>query len=125
MARLIRNELKERGIKSFLDIEDLGAGHYDDKLLRFIEETVNFVPILTPECLNPRGDQTEDWMLKEISHAILHEKNIVPMVMPEFRFPNPLDLPEDIRALPRHNGVEFSNSYYQPMIERLVDYLVD
>jgi len=120
----MRNELQSRELKVFLDIEDLGAGHYDDKLLRYIEQAPNFLPILTPNCLDSRGGD-EDWMLKEIAYAIVHERNIVPMVMPGFRFPNPLDLPQDIRALPRHNGVEFSNSYYQAMIERLITYLID
>lgn len=124
IARLLRNELQSRTLRAFLDVEDLGAGHYDNKLLSYIEEAPNFVPILTPDCLSREGDD-EDWMLKEIAHAIANERNIVPMVMPGFRFPNPLDLPDDIRGLPRHNGVEFSNSYYQSMIERLLSYLVN
>ncbi|MBC8425292.1 toll/interleukin-1 receptor domain-containing protein [bacterium] len=122
VARLVRNELLTRGRAAFLDIEDLGAGHYDDKLLRYIEMAPNFVPILTPGSLASRGDEV-DWMLKEIAHAVGHQKNIVPVIMPGFRFPNHLDLPEVIRALPRHNGVEFSNSYYQATVEKLISYL--
>ena len=33
-ARLIRAELLSRGMKTFLDVDDLGSFHFDERLLR-------------------------------------------------------------------------------------------
>ena len=116
-ARLLQLHLKERHIRCFLDVTELGRGYFDEALLRHIEQTPNFVVILSADSLN-RSENDEDWLRKEIAHALATERNVVPLMLPKFEFP--AHLPEDIRNLPRCQGVEYSHRYIDAMLEKLV-----
>jgi len=121
-ARLIRNELQSRGYEAFLDIEDLGAHYFDDRLLHEIEKVPNFVVILTRGSLKACGDP-EDWLRREIAHAIRTGRNIVPVLMDHFKFPKQAELPDELRELPRHNGVTYNRDYFDATIKRLTRFL--
>lgn len=116
-ARLLQLHLKERHIRCFLDVTELGRGYFDEALLRHIEQTPNFVVILSPDSLN-RSENDEDWLRKEIAHALKTDRNVVPLMLPKFEFP--ARLPEDIRNLPRCQGVEYSHRYIDAMLEKLI-----
>ena len=51
MARLLYEHLKLKGLNCFFDLEELGSGQFNIKLLRCIEESDNFVLILSPNAL--------------------------------------------------------------------------
>jgi len=121
-ARLIREALRERGLRGFLDVDDMGAVHFDERLLEVIERTPNFIVILSPGCLDRCRDK-EDWLRVEIAHAISTGRNIVPLLKEGFKFPLREDLPPDIADLPRHSGVSYSNEYFWPTIDKLVRFL--
>ncbi len=122
MARLIKADLDRRGIRTFLDVDDLGASHFDERLLRNIEEAPNFVLVLSPGCLE-RCKTDGDWLRREIAHAIATGRNVVPMFEPGFRFPDKGEMPADIGDLPRHNGVEYSHTYFTASMDRLAKFL--
>jgi hypothetical protein len=42
---------------------------------------------------------------------------------PEFKFPEPQTLPEDIRALRTYQGVGYSYEFFDALINRLLRYL--
>lgn len=121
-ARLIFRELEVRKIAAFLDVESLGRSTFDDRLLREIEESPNFLLILSPNSLD-RCKEKDDWLTKEIAHAIVKDKNIVPLLEGNFSFPPPESLPEEIRKLPRYNYVEFSHSYFGASMDKLCSFL--
>jgi uncharacterized membrane protein YeaQ/YmgE (transglycosylase-associated protein family) len=120
-ARLIANALKEHRLRTFLDVDELGAGHFDEALLESITNTPSFVVLLTPQALDRAEEQ--DWLRQEISQAIKVDRNVVPIVWPEFKFPEPQTLPEDIRALRTYQGVGYSYEFFDAMINRLLRYL--
>jgi hypothetical protein len=120
-ARLIANALKEHRLRTFLDVDELGAGHFDEALLETITNTPSFVVLLTPQALD-RAEE-EDWLRQEISQAIKVDRNVVPIMWPEFKFPEPQTLPEDIRALRTYQGVGYSYEFFDAMIKRLLRYL--
>jgi uncharacterized membrane protein YeaQ/YmgE (transglycosylase-associated protein family) len=120
-ARLIANALKEHRLRTFLDVDELGAGHFDEALLETITNTPSFVVLLTPQALD-RAEE-EDWLRQEISQAIKVDRNVVPIMWPEFKFPEPQTLPEDIRALRTYQGVGYSYEFFDAMINRLLRYL--
>ena len=95
LAHMLRDELEDRGFRVFYDIESLKSGPFNTKLFEKIEECEDFVLILPPAALD-RCIYEEDWVRKEISHALAHKKNIVPIYMRGFVMPH--DLPEDIAA---------------------------
>ena len=118
-ARLIRAELMARGLKSFLDVDDLGAHHFDESLLRRIEEAAHFILVLSPGALD-RCVNEGDWLRREISHAIATSRNVVPVLKEGFRFPARDDLPAELADLPRYNCVEYSHIYFEATMGRLL-----
>lgn len=97
-ARLLKAALTGRGFKPFLDVDDLGAAHFDDRLLRTIEQTPNFIVVLSAQCLD-RCRNDGDWLRREIGHAIATDRNVVPVYQPGFRFPERDDLPPGMDRL--------------------------
>ena len=73
MARLLYEHLTNRGINCFFDLEELGSGKFDVKLLRNIEQSKNFILVLSPDAL-ARCQNEGDWVRSEIEHAIKHKK---------------------------------------------------
>ncbi|MDM8524877.1 toll/interleukin-1 receptor domain-containing protein [Desulfococcaceae bacterium HSG8] len=68
-ARLFQQALSERGLKVFLDVDELRAGYFDEKLLRVIENTPGFLLILSAGSLD-RCKNPGDWLRREIEHAV-------------------------------------------------------
>lgn len=123
LARLVQSELERRSYKTFLDVDDLGPNYFDSRLIREIRYASNFVVVLSPGCLT-RCRQQDDWLRREISLALRHRKNIVPLVMDNFEFPSAAEIPEDIKGLIRHNSVVYSHHYFQATFDRLESYLI-
>jgi len=109
-ARLIRAELVQHGLRVFLDVTDLGTGYFDDSLLERIANAPNFLLVLSPRSLDRCIDE-EDWFRRELAHAIRCQCNIVPVLLPGFKFPK--ELPEDIASLRRHQAVEYSHTFFE------------
>jgi len=122
VARLISNSLKGKGKRAFIDVDDLPAGLYDEALLATVANTPNFVVVLTPHALD-HTIEGQDWLRQEIAQAIQTNSNIVPVLMPDFQFPEQQTLPSDIKDLPKYQGVRYSHDYFDGMLERLIKYL--
>jgi hypothetical protein len=120
MARLVRNALKERGYKVFMDVEDLRSGPFKTSLLGQIESSNDIVLILTANSLD-RSYQEGDWLRTEISHALKHNKNVIPVRARGFKWP--ASLPGDIAALPHLEGLEPSNDFFDASMDRLAKLL--
>jgi len=118
-ARLLRSELQQRGYKTFLDVDDLRSGHFDKALLYQIQAVPNFVLILSSNSLKRCLDE-RDWLKREVVHALETGRNIVPVMMPNFDFPDPKELPENMRSLSLHHGIPYSHDFFDAMIEKLV-----
>ena len=121
MARLLYEHLKLKGLNCFFDLQELGSGQFNVKLLQSIDESKNFVLVLSPHSLE-RCENTDDWVRQEIEHAIAANKNIVPFMMDNFRWPT--SLPESIARLPYYNGVQLVREYFDASIKKLLDLLV-
>ncbi|MBU0608197.1 MAG: TIR domain-containing protein [Armatimonadetes bacterium] len=123
-ARLISTELRRRGGAVFLDVEDLGASYFDDRILFEIQNAPNFVVVLTPGCLD-RCHESDDWLRREVDHALQTKRRLIPVMKEQFRFPSLDALPESLRDLPRHNCVEYSHVFFGAFIDRLISFMVD
>lgn len=121
-ARLIRTELKRRGFRTFLDVDDMNTPRYfDDRLAQEIATARNFILVLSPGSLD-RCDDDNDWLRREIRSALRSGRNIVPVLMDGFVFPTAL--PNDLLALPRYNCVPYSHQYFSATIDRIANHLV-
>jgi len=122
MARIVQSEIEKRGYSVFLDVDDLGPNQFDEKLLTQIEMAPNFVLILAPGSLD-RCDEKDDWLFKEIAHAIKIKSNIVPVMTDSFQYPPQKNLPSEIKELVRHNSVIYSHDYFEATFNKLEGFL--
>ena len=92
-AKHLRDALTEKGYKVFLDVESLRSGPFNTALYEVIENVKDFVLILPANGLD-RCANEDDWVRLEIEHAKACNKNIVPVMLKGFSFPD--TLPESI-----------------------------
>lgn len=121
LAQLIYDRLTGRGYRVFLDIESLRSGKFNEKLLNVIEESNDVIVILPPNALD-RCKNPGDWLFREVSHAIQCEKNLVPIMMKGFSWPE--EMPEGIEELANYNGIADSKNYFDAVIDKLTTILV-
>lgn len=119
-ARLIRDNLEKRGYSVFLDVVNIGAGAFDEKLFDFIEGCTGFVLVLSPGALDGCSDE-EDWVRLEVEKAHDAHKNIIPVLLEGFTFPK--TLPDSLRFLKRQAGLPISRVYFDAFMDRLHQYL--
>lgn len=107
----------------FFDHESLTSGRFDTKLLDHIASCKDFLVILSRNCFErTKTSQADDWFYREISHAILHDKNIIPIFMEDFKMPTEKELaeyPKEIQTLLQYNGYTLQISYIDSVIAKL------
>lgn len=120
LARLLYECLQKEGISTFLDLEELRSGAFNTKLYEAIDSAENFVIVLPPNSLDRCKDET-DWVRLEIEYAIKKTKNIIPILVNGFTFPN--NLPASLQVLPFFNGVQVSREYFNASVTKLISML--
>ena len=120
-AQMFNMMLSQKGYRVFYDIESLGVGLFNEKLLREIEAADVFLVLLTKGALD-RCVNEGDWVRREIAHAISQNKPIVPVFFRGFEFP--ATLPSDLQKLPYYNGLDFSSmEYFDAKLDKLAHML--
>ena len=98
-AEKLHKRLLEDGYGVAFDIDTLRNGRFDRVLLSRVEECTDFVVVLNKGCFDRTLDASfppeKDWMRKELAHALKMKKNVVPVMLTGFDWPN--GLPDDIR----------------------------
>jgi len=122
LARVVQMELERRGYPCFLDVDDLGAEHFDERLLQEIERAPNLVLVLAPGSLE-RCQRHDDWLRREIVHALKHGRNVVPLLAEGFQYPSAEVVPEELQSLQRLNGVVYSHEYFNAAFDKLEGFL--
>ena len=82
----------------------------------------NFLLILSPGALENCAFDN-DWLRKEIRHAIETDRNIVPVLKESACRPDKEELPREIEPLKRFNCVDYSHVYYDATVVRLLSFL--
>ena len=122
VARKITEFLEGQGFDVFLDVDCLGAGHFDEQILREIESRRNFLLICSPGCLD-RCVNEGDWVRRELEYAIRTGRHIVPVTMPQFVWPTLDAVPRVVKELQRHNAFEYSHSHWALTKQKLASML--
>lgn len=120
LSQLIYDRLTHRGYRVFLDIESLNAGKFNEKLLEVIEECKDMIIVLPQNGLD-RCHNEGDWLYRELEHGIKHGKNIVPVLMKGFEWPE--NIPEAIAEIKNYNGIVDNKEYFDAVIDRLTTLL--
>ena len=116
-AKLICESLKIRGYEVFFDYDTLKGGYFDESILTAIERSDAFVLVLSPGSLDRCMNDPNDWVRREIRHALECGKNIIPVMVDGFDFPK--YLPNDILNVSRLQGIRLSMDYYDPAIDKI------
>lgn len=120
LSQLIYDRLTRRGYRVFLDIESLNSGKFNEKLLEVIDECKDIIIVLPPNGLD-RCHNEGDWVLRELEHAMELKKNIVPVLMKNFEWPE--DIPESIKEIRNYNGIVDNKDYFDAVIDKLTTLL--
>lgn len=120
LAHNLYERLKERGYSVFQDIESLRSGYFNAALYDVIDTCTDVILILPPHGLD-RCINENDWVRKEIAFALSKGKNIIPIMMPGFEWPQLL--PDDIAPINQLNGLVSSTAYFDQFFEKLVKFL--
>lgn len=119
-ARILCERFTEMGYRVFFDVEELRSGDFNKDLYSIIENCNDFLLILSHGALD-RCEIGNDWVRNELSHALKHGKNIVPVMLRGFSFPQ--ELPDDIDDIRYKNGVEASIEFFDAFVEKLQKFL--
>lgn len=89
-----------------------------------IQEAHTFILILPKNALT-RCSNEDDWVRKEILEAVRCQKVIIPVMYDGFKWPKKWNenVPDEIKALERMNGVSGSQEYLPAMIEKIISYM--
>ena len=88
-ANLIATKLKSAGYSVFFDLESLRSGKFNEQLYKVIENCKDFISVLPPNALD-RCVNEDDWVRLEICHAMKYNKNIIPVMLNGFTWPDPM-----------------------------------
>lgn len=119
LAALLKDRLTRMGYKVFYDVESLRSGDFNEALLSVIEECDDMLVVLPPGGLDRCITDEKDWVRREIVHALECKKNVIPVKLRNFEFPE--ELPEILKSLPDMNGVSADMEYFDAVLQRIVD----
>lgn len=119
-AKAIYDRLRDKGYHVFLDVETLRSGAFNEKLYTVIEECRDVLVILSPNALD-RCVNEDDWVRLEVAHAIKRGKNVIPIMLRGFEFPE--KLPEDLEPLRYQNGIPASVEFFDAFMDKLYRFL--
>ncbi len=124
VARSIFLDLRANGYDVFMDVENVDSGVFFTIILNQIEARPHFLIILTPGSLEGITDPN-DWLRREIEHAIKHERNIVPVLAKGFSFDSneykrvKSKVPSILKRLSSFNAVDVPENYFEAAMEKL------
>jgi len=106
----------DAGYHVFYDVEALRSGAFNTMLYSVIDECQDVIVVLSQNSLDRCSDEN-DWVRLEIAHALKAGKNVIPVFLRGFEFPE--TLPEDIAQLRYQNGLEANSEFFDAFIEKL------
>ena len=121
-AHYFYERLTRDGYSVTFDIDALRNGRFDEALLSRIDECTDFIVILSRGCfdrsIDPSYPPENDWLRRELSYALEHRKNVIPIMLAGFSS-FPANLPDDIRAVQLINGPTYVPQYIDQFYETL------
>lgn len=116
-ANLVATRLRADGYSVFFDMETLRTGKFNEQLFGAIEQCQDFVVVLPPNALD-RCVNEDDWVRLEVCHAMKHNKNIIPVILNGFQWPNPM--PVGMEELCNYQAITASSiEYFDLALERM------
>jgi len=122
IAKLLYDRLRLDGYSVSFDIDTLEKGNFDDELENRVKVCKDFLLVLNPKAFDrfydPKCNPKDDWVRREIACALEEDKNIVPLFLDGFVFPEK-PLPPDVKDITRKNGIELHRKHFESEYTRL------
>ena len=121
IAAYIYQNLKHHDYDVFWDITGVDNGAFDSTILSQIAARMHFIVLIAPGSLK-RCIEPDDWLRREIEHAMDVGRNIVPLLVEGFTFNSRESkkyLTEKLANLSRYQGLEVPYSYLEEGMVRL------
>ena len=113
----IFDALKSRKYDVFLDFDALKSGQFDEQLYRAIDGCKDFLLILPPGALDRCADP-KDWVRLEVERAKEKDKNIIPIKLDGFQYPE--ELPESLEFLRRQQTLKLYSQLFDAFIDEIL-----
>ena len=121
-ANLLSTHLKSMGYSVFFDLEEMNQGKFNEQIIDHIKACKDFIIVLPANALD-RCSIEEDWVRKEILCAIENGKNIIPLMLEGFVWPNPM--PKGLETLCLYQAVmPVPITYYESQVKKVRSYLL-
>ena len=116
-ANLIATRLKMAGYSVFFDMESLRSNKFNTQLYQAIDNCTDFLAVLPPNALD-RCVNEDDWVRLEVCRALKGDKNIIPIMLNGFSWPNPM--PDGMEELRNYQAITASSvEHFDLAMERL------
>ncbi len=120
-AKTLRDKLEDLGYRVFFDVESLRSGNFNTELYSVIENCKDFIIVMSPGSLD-RCTNQDDWVRLELEKALRCNKNVVPVLLRGFSFPD--ELPDSIDEVRFKNGIEANPQFFDAFISKLQEFLI-
>lgn len=112
-----------RGYSAFFDLEEMRRDNFNAQLLNYIENAKDVFVLLEEGSLDAckHDNWEDDWFCKEILHALKNKKNIIPVLLGDYKMPIEEFFPEELKDLSLKNAPEFSFYYFEEYLNKLIE----
>ena len=93
--------LTTRGYSTFFDLEEMRRDNFNVQLLKYIENAKDVFVLLEEGSLDAckQGNWEDDWFCKEIAHALKTKRNIIPILIGDYKMPKQEFFPDELQDL--------------------------
>jgi TIR domain len=126
-ALAIYQHLTQNGYDVFFDFKGIASGDFESIILENVRARAHFLVLLSPSALR-RCSEADDWLRREIETAIEAKRNIVPVMLPGFRFRTPTiaqQLTGKLKSLSQYNALNVPVDYFAEAMGRLRDHFLN
>jgi hypothetical protein len=113
LGRMIQGDI-------FVDISGIDETDFEYSILRHLRDSDAVLLIVSEHTFAPdRIQHDDDWVRREVALALELDKPIVLVCVEGLYPPSPAELPENIRAITRKQGINFYPEYWDAAVQRL------
>lgn len=115
--------LTTRGFSTFFDLEEMRRDDFNVQLLKHIENAQDVFVILEEGSLDAckREGWEKDWFCHEIAFALEKGKNIIPILLSDFKMPSEDFFPDKMKDLSLKHAPEFNYSFFDAYLDKLIE----
>lgn len=116
--------LTTRGYSTFFDLEEMRRDNFNIQLLNYIENAKDVFVILEEGSLDgckKENWENEDWFCHEIAFALEKKKNIIPILLGDYKMPNEEFFPDKLKELSLKHSPDFSFSFFDAYLDKLIE----